>query len=47
MITGDLVVELQQQSHPLFRREGVNLFMKKKITLSQALVSTEYSFACV
>jgi DnaJ family protein A protein 2 len=34
---GDVVVVLQQKEHPVFRRDGMNLFMKKKITLVEAL----------
>lgn len=34
---GDVVVVLQQKEHPSFRREGANLFMKKQITLAEAL----------
>jgi DnaJ family protein A protein 2 len=34
---GDVVVVLQQKEHPLFRRDGANLFFKKKITLVEAL----------
>jgi len=41
-VPGDVVVVLQVQDHPLFRREGPNLFMKKKIHLVEAL--TGFSF---
>jgi len=39
---GDVIVVLQIQEHPIFRREGPNLFMKKKILLVEAL--TGFSF---
>lgn len=41
-IPGDVVVVLQLQDHPTFRREGPNLFMTKTITLLEAL--TGFSF---
>eukprot|EP00823_Brevimastigomonas_motovehiculus_P000627 TRINITY_DN1078_c0_g1_i1.p1 TRINITY_DN1078_c0_g1~~TRINITY_DN1078_c0_g1_i1.p1 ORF type:complete len:464 (-),score=93.87 TRINITY_DN1078_c0_g1_i1:350-1741(-) len=34
---GDVVVILQQKDHSTFRREGVNLFMKKTLSLREAL----------
>eukprot|EP00823_Brevimastigomonas_motovehiculus_P007578 TRINITY_DN665_c0_g1_i1.p1 TRINITY_DN665_c0_g1~~TRINITY_DN665_c0_g1_i1.p1 ORF type:complete len:554 (-),score=176.12 TRINITY_DN665_c0_g1_i1:204-1796(-) len=34
---GDVVVVIQQKEHPIFHREGMNLFMKKKLTLLEAL----------
>jgi len=37
MDPGDVVVVLQQLEHAVFRREGDNLFMKKSITLLEAL----------
>jgi DnaJ family protein A protein 2 len=37
MDSGDVVVVLQQVEHPVFRREGDNLFVKKTITLLEAL----------
>jgi hypothetical protein len=39
---GDIVVILHQEDHALFRREGPHLFLKKKISLSEAL--TEFRF---
>ncbi len=36
-LPGDVVVVLQQQPHDVFRREHNNLFMKKSITLLEAL----------
>lgn len=41
-VPGDVVVVLQIAEHALFRREGHNLFHKKKITLLEAL--TGFSF---
>jgi DnaJ family protein A protein 2 len=37
MESGDVVVVLQQMEHATFKREGDNLFMKKSITLLEAL----------
>lgn len=39
---GDVVVVLQMQEHPHFGREGLNLFMKKKISLVEALTGTAF-----
>lgn len=39
---GDVVVVLQQQDHPNFTREGVNLFYRKKITLVEALTGFQF-----
>jgi len=36
-IPGDVLVVLQQKDHPVFKRDGANLFMKKNITLQEAL----------
>jgi DnaJ family protein A protein 2 len=36
-IPGDVVVVLQQKEHDVFQRDGGNLFMKKSITLFEAL----------
>lgn len=41
-VAGDVVVVLQMSEHPTFRREGHNLFIKKNITLIEAL--TGFSF---
>src|SRR5689334_3494833 len=35
--SGDVVVQLECKQHRVFRREGNNLFMKKPITLLEAL----------
>ena len=37
MEAGDVIVLLQIQDHPVFKREGNDLFMTKKITLVEAL----------
>lgn len=42
VITGDVVVVLQVAEHPVFRRDGPNLFVKRSITLIEAL--TGFSF---
>lgn len=44
-IPGDVVVVLQQQEHPVFKRENDNLFMRKNISLLQAL--TGFSFPII
>lgn len=41
-VPGDVVVVLQEQPHPVFRREKLNLFMKKTITLVEALCGFEF-----
>jgi len=41
-VPGDVVVVLQEQPHPVFRREKLNLFMKKSITLVEALCGFEF-----
>jgi len=41
-ISGDVIVVLQQKEHDVFRREGPNLFMKKKITLQEALCGFQF-----
>ena len=41
-VPGDVVVQLQQAEHPLFKRDGPNLYIQKNITLVEAL--TGFSF---
>jgi len=41
-LPGDVVVVLQVSEHPLFRRDGMNLFMKRTITLLEALTGFEF-----
>ena len=37
MDTGDVIAVVQESDHPLFERKGVDLFVKKSITLVDAL----------
>jgi DnaJ homolog subfamily A member 2 len=41
-VPGDVVVVLQQKEHDTFRREGPHLFVKKKISLLQALCGFKF-----
>ena len=41
-LPGDVVVVLQQAEHPVFRREGHQLFVKKTISLIEALTGFEF-----
>ena len=41
-IAGDVVVVLQVTEHPTFRRDGHNLFIKKTITLIEALTGFQF-----
>lgn len=43
IIPGDVVVVLEQDDHPTFRREGAHLFFKKTISLSEALSGVEFT----
>jgi len=45
--TGDVVVVLQMAPHPLYRREGDNLFIKKQITLVEALTGFQFHVDCL
>jgi DnaJ family protein A protein 2 len=40
---GDVIVVLQQQEHHTFKRDGPNLFLKKSITLLEALTGFHFS----
>jgi len=42
MIAGDVIVQIQQVDHALFKRKGADLIMEKEITLVEAL--TGFSF---
>jgi len=42
-VPGDVVVVLQQKEHPFFTRQNVHLFMKKKISLLEALCGFEFT----
>jgi len=40
---GDVVVVIQQREHPFLKREGRNLFMRKTISLVEALTGFEFT----
>jgi DnaJ family protein A protein 2 len=42
VMPGDLIVVIQQEKHPLFKRQGANLFLAKTISLAEALVGFEF-----
>jgi len=42
-IPGDVIVVLQQKEHDVFKRDGPNLFMKKKLTLQEALCGFKFT----
>jgi len=42
-VPGDVVVVLQQKEHPFLTRQNLHLFMKKKISLVEALCGFEFS----
>jgi len=42
IIPGDVQVVLEQEDHPYFRREGAQLFYKKKISLLEALTGVQF-----
>lgn len=42
MDTGDFVVVLQEQAHPLFKRRGADLFIERKISLVEALCGFDF-----
>jgi len=42
MIPGDVQVVLEQEEHPYFKREGAQLFFKKKISLVEALTGLQF-----
>jgi len=42
-LTGDVIVVLQQKGHAVFKRDGPNLFMKKKISLQEALCGFQFN----
>lgn len=43
IIPGDVIVVLEQDEHPTFRRDGMQLFMKKKISLADALAGVSFN----
>jgi len=42
VIAGDIQFILQEKSHAVFKRDGQNLIIKKKISLSEALTGVEF-----
>jgi len=40
---GDVVCMIQQKEHPVFKREGIHLFMKKHISLVEALCGFQFT----
>jgi len=42
-VPGDVIVVLQQKEHEVFKRDGPNLFMKKKLTLQEALCGFKFT----
>jgi curved DNA-binding protein len=38
---GDLIVNIQIQSHPVYQRERLNIFCDKRISVSEAMLGTE------
>uniref|UniRef100_A0A2P2I9S1 Subfamily a member 2-like partial n=1 Tax=Hirondellea gigas TaxID=1518452 RepID=A0A2P2I9S1_9CRUS len=40
---GDVIVILQQKDHPVFGREGLNLFIQKKVSLVEALCGVSFT----
>lgn len=46
-LPGDVIVVLQQKEHPTFKREGTHLFMKKTVTLVEALCGFAFSVTCL
>lgn len=43
MEPGDVVIVLQQKDHDVFSREGDNLFLQHKISLTEALCGFEFT----
>jgi DnaJ-class molecular chaperone len=41
-LAGDLVFVVQEKPHELFTRKGADLYMKKSITLAEALIGFEF-----
>jgi DnaJ family protein A protein 2 len=42
-LAGDLVLITQEQEHKIFTRKGADLFMKKNVSLLEALTGFEFS----
>ena len=45
MDPGDVIVVLQQKPHPTITREGPNLLVEQKITLTEALTGSNFLFS--
>ncbi|KAL6055360.1 DnaJ subfamily A member 2 [Balamuthia mandrillaris] len=43
VLPGDVIIILKQLEHPVFRREGANLFMEQEISLFEALCGFAYT----
>ena len=46
-INGDLLVVIEEQEHPNFKREGNNLFYTKIISLPEAILGAEVEIPCL
>ena len=46
-INGDLLVVIEEQEHPLFKREGNNLFYTHIISMPDAILGTEVEIPCL
>merc|ERR1712233_142184 len=44
-IPGNVIVVLREEKHPVFRREGNNLFIKKKISLKESICGFKFMFS--
>lgn len=42
-MAGDLILIVQEKEHEIFTRKGADLFMKKDITLVEALTGLEFT----
>ena len=42
-MAGDLILIVQEKQHEVFTRKGADLFMKKDITLLEALTGLEFT----
>lgn len=41
-MAGDLILITQEQEHKIFTRKGADLFMKKEVTLLEALIGFQF-----
>ena len=46
-INGDLLVVIEEQEHPYFKREGSNLFHTKIVSLPDAILGAEVDIPCI